>query len=124
MMDHPNIVAYHDNFERDGLLFIEMEYVDGGTLAQFLANQAKRLDERNILVIFHQIVSAVRHMHEHNVLHRDLKTANIFLTKQGVVKVSTKYIGGKLPHIAGKVLVIKFSRNTEPHLQQRLRGNA
>ena len=88
MMDHPNIVGYHDNFERDGLLYIEMEYVDGGTLAQYLSSQAKRIDERTILVIFHQIVSAVRHMHEHNVLHRDLKTANIFLTKQGIVKVS------------------------------------
>ena len=90
MMDHPNIVGYHDNFERDGLLYIEMEYVDGGTLAQYLSSQAKRIDERTILVIFHQIVSAVRHMHEHNVLHRDLKTANIFLTKQGIVKVGRR----------------------------------
>ena len=31
-MDHPNIVAYHDSFERDGILMIEMEYADGGNL--------------------------------------------------------------------------------------------
>ena len=31
-MDHPNIIAYHDSFERDGILMIEMEYADGGNL--------------------------------------------------------------------------------------------
>ena len=38
-MDHPNIVAYHDSFERDGILMIEMEYADGGNLQEFLAKQ-------------------------------------------------------------------------------------
>ena len=38
-MDHPNIVAYHDSFERDGVLMIEMEYADGGNLGDFLAKR-------------------------------------------------------------------------------------
>jgi NIMA (never in mitosis gene a)-related kinase len=38
-MDHPNIVAYHDSFEKDGILMIEMEYADGGNLAEFLAKR-------------------------------------------------------------------------------------
>ena len=38
-MDHPNIVAYHDSFEKDGILMIEMEYADGGNLQEFLAKQ-------------------------------------------------------------------------------------
>ncbi|XP_064092354.1 serine/threonine-protein kinase Nek8-like [Macrobrachium nipponense] len=87
MMDHPNIVSYMDSFERDTVLYIEMEYADGGSLAQFLTQQVKRIEEREILVIFHQIVAALRYIHEHHILHRDLKTANIFLTKAGVVKV-------------------------------------
>jgi len=33
------------------------------------------------------MVSAIRHMHDHDVLHRDLKTANIFLTKDGIIKI-------------------------------------
>ena len=35
-MDHPNIIAFHDAFQRDGVLMIEMEYADGGNLAEFL----------------------------------------------------------------------------------------
>lgn len=42
-MDHPNIVAYHDSFERDGILMIEMEYADGGNLQEFLAKQNRYL---------------------------------------------------------------------------------
>ena len=86
-LDHPNIVTYYDSFERDGVLMIEMEYADGGNLAETLAKKTIRIDEREIIHIFSQIVSAIRHMHENNVLHRDLKTANIFLTKEDMVKV-------------------------------------
>ena len=42
-MDHPNIVAYHDSFERDGILMIEMEYADGGNLQEFLVKQNRYL---------------------------------------------------------------------------------
>eukprot|EP00105_Crassostrea_gigas_P014523 XP_011431211.1 PREDICTED: uncharacterized protein LOC105330955 isoform X2 [Crassostrea gigas] len=90
MLDHPNIISYYDSFEEDGVLMIEIEYADGGTLAQKLAAMAtkdKNIEEKEVLQIFQQIVAAIRHIHELNILHRDLKTANIFLTKEGVVKV-------------------------------------
>ena len=45
------------------------------------------MEEKDILLIFSQIVSAIRYMHSKNVLHRDLKTANIFLTKDVMVKI-------------------------------------
>ena len=38
-MDHPNIVGFHDSFEKDGVLMIEMEYADGGNLQEFLAKR-------------------------------------------------------------------------------------
>ena len=81
------ISAYHDSFEKDGILMIEMEYADGGNLAEFLGKQTARLEEKDILDILYQMVSGIRYMHAHHVLHRDLKTANIFLTKEGTVKI-------------------------------------
>nr|AKN21711.1 NEK8-2 [Schmidtea mediterranea] len=86
-LDHPNIVAYFDSFEEDGVLMIEMEYADNGTLAQFLSNQEKPLEEKKILEMFFQIVSAIHYIHEHKILHRDLKTVNIFLTKEEIIKI-------------------------------------
>ncbi|GLG93935.1 Serine/threonine-protein kinase PLK4, partial [Gryllus bimaculatus] len=79
--------SYLGSFERDGVLMIEMEYADGGTLQQLLQRRAARLSEREVLLLFRQIAAALRYMHEHNILHRDLKTANVFLTKDGTVKV-------------------------------------
>lgn len=38
-LDHPNIIGFHDSFEKDGVLMIEMEYADGGNLAEYLQKQ-------------------------------------------------------------------------------------
>jgi serine/threonine protein kinase len=62
--------SYFGSFERDGVLMIEMEYADGGTMAQMLSRRARRLDEREILMLFRQIVAAIQYMHDHNILHR------------------------------------------------------
>lgn len=49
--------------------------------------QETPLEEKVILTKFGQIVCGINYMHEQKVLHRDLKTANIFLTKDGFVKI-------------------------------------
>lgn len=64
---------YYGSFEQDGALLIEMEYADGGTLAQLIAKRSKeqrRMREIDILYLFHQMTSAIGYMHKHNVLHR------------------------------------------------------
>ncbi|CAG0891893.1 unnamed protein product [Cyprideis torosa] len=92
LLDHPNIVSYLDSFERDGILMIEMEYADGGTLAQYLSSLNRTLEEREVLVIFHQIVSAIRHMHEHNILHRQNETVKV--GDLGISKMMTTRANG------------------------------
>ena len=118
-LDHPNIVTYYDSFERDGVLMIEMEYADGGNLAESLAKKTVRMEEKDIVNIFSQIVSAIRHMHDNNVLHRDLKTANIFLTKENMVKVGDFGISkvGSDMKIFHYIVVIMFVRCC-PHTEE------
>lgn len=85
-LHHPNIVQYFGNFIKGDVLYIEMEYADEGNLAQVINDATGHLPERYILNVFEQMTSAISYMHNENILHRDLKTANVFL-KRGVVKI-------------------------------------
>jgi len=87
ILDHPNIVKFFNSYEWNGKLLIEMEYCGGGSLAEFLAQLNQPLKEFEILTIFSQIDSAITYIHDRNILHRDLKTANIFMTKNKIFKV-------------------------------------
>lgn len=55
----------------DGVLMIEMEYADGGTLAEYLiARKTNLLPERQILEMFLQMTAAIQCIHQRNILHR------------------------------------------------------
>ncbi|XP_051520854.1 serine/threonine-protein kinase Nek3 isoform X1 [Myxocyprinus asiaticus] len=87
-MKHPNIVTFRDSFEADGHLYIVMEFCSGGDLLQRIRQQKNNLfTEDVILKWFAQMCLGTKHIHDKRVLHRDLKSKNIFLTDNGTVKV-------------------------------------
>ncbi|CAO2611615.1 Serine/threonine-protein kinase Nek3, partial [Lemmus lemmus] len=87
-MKHPNIVAFQESFEAEGHLYIVMEYCDGGDLMQKIKQQkGKLLPEDMVLNWFVQICLGVNHIHKKRVLHRDIKSKNVFLTQSGKVKL-------------------------------------
>ncbi|NXX66389.1 NEK3 kinase, partial [Spizella passerina] len=87
-MKHPNIVAFKESFEADGHLYIVMEYCDDGDLMQKIKHQEGNLfPEDTILHWFVQMCLAVKHIHDKRVLHRDIKSKNVFLTQSGKVKL-------------------------------------
>ncbi|XP_014836686.1 PREDICTED: serine/threonine-protein kinase Nek3 isoform X1 [Poecilia mexicana] len=88
-MKHPNIVAFREAFEGDGLLCIVMEYCGGGDLLQRIQQQQKssQFTVENILKWFAQMCAGAKHIHDKRVLHRDLKSKNIFLTDDSSVKL-------------------------------------
>lgn len=87
-LKHPNIVSYKESFQSDGFLHIVMLYCDGGDLYTKIKEQnGKFLEETQIVEWFVQIAMALQYMHDQNILHRDLKTQNIFLTKNKIIKV-------------------------------------
>lgn len=89
---HPNIVAYKEAFIDDAskTLCVVMEYADGGDLQskiQKAKSSGKFLEEQEIWKIFYQMVIGLSRLHELKIVHRDIKCANVFLTKEGTVKL-------------------------------------
>jgi predicted Ser/Thr protein kinase len=83
---HPNIVQIHDIAEEGGLPYIVMEFVEGRSLREILAEKG-RLDLETALRIAHSVCRALRFAHEHRIIHRDIKPANLLLDRQGRVRI-------------------------------------
>uniref|UniRef100_UPI00398E9B1C serine/threonine-protein kinase Nek5-like isoform X2 n=1 Tax=Pristiophorus japonicus TaxID=55135 RepID=UPI00398E9B1C len=84
-MKHPNIVTFLDSFEENQNLYIVMEYCDGGDLMHRVNLQhGVWFEEEQVLDWFVQICLGLKHIHDRKILHRDIKTQNIFLCNKGV----------------------------------------
>ncbi|CAI5717673.1 unnamed protein product [Peronospora farinosa] len=103
-LKHPNVVEYKENFVADNVLHIIMAYCDGGDLADKIKEQHKIREQivgpdnnssdprgyfpiSQVLDWFVQMAMAIKYLHDQRVLHRDLKTSNVFLTTENVVKL-------------------------------------
>lgn len=87
-LKHPFIVCYYESFIEERTLNILMEYCDGGDLAIYLKQQNKKfLKEEKIWRFFIEICLGLEHIHKNKILHRDIKSLNIFLNKNGTVKI-------------------------------------
>lgn len=87
-LKHPFIVCYYESFIEERTLNILMEYCDGGDLSIYLKQQNKKfLKEEKIWRFFIEICLGLEHIHKNKILHRDIKSLNIFLNKNGTVKI-------------------------------------
>eukprot|EP01135_Chromosphaera_perkinsii_P003564 Nk52_evm22s248 gene=Nk52_evmTU22s248 len=105
-LKHPNIIEYFESFFEGEHLYIVMSYAEGGDLYSHVRKRKERREQGEIktgsevkhkeeyffgetLVLdwFMQIVLGLKYIHDLNIIHRDLKTQNVFLTKNNVVKI-------------------------------------
>ena len=118
-LDHPNIISYKESFMVGrNQLCIVTDYADGGDLQSLIEarrSSGRHFSEDEVLDLFVQICLgrtnigiilwdiyltqiAMKHVHDRKILHRDLKAANIFLTKSSVVKLGDFGIAKVLNH--------------------------
>ena len=89
-LDHPNIVQHVDTLCSRSKLYLFMQYCEGGDLEhriQSLKETSGALGEPQLLDWFVQMALALEYLHSRRILHRALKTANVFLTRRGIVKL-------------------------------------
>jgi len=85
-LSHPNIVTIYDVGEEQSLQYIAMEYLEGKTLEEILASDSS-WDYKTLCKIMIQICEALDFAHEHGVVHRDVKPANIMVLGDDRIKV-------------------------------------
>ena len=110
---HPNVISFKDVF-RDVKLdyfYIVMEYADDGDLSKKIKLQQKKKIEKNfseekILKYLYQICNGINYIHSKNVIHRDIKSQNIFLMKNGDVKIGDFGIAKSLTKTKSNAMTI------------------
>lgn len=86
--NHPNIIRFKEVYKtKKGELCIVMEFADGGDLNQRIKEAVSPFPEDRVLFWFTQICLAIKHIHDRKILHRDLKSQNIFLMNNDFVKL-------------------------------------
>jgi serine/threonine-protein kinase len=86
-LSHPHIVTVHDVVREGNTYFVTMEYLDGWTLRRLVERQGP-MPAADMVRVARQVLSALAYAHGQDVIHRDIKTQNLMMTRQGIVKLT------------------------------------
>ena len=116
---HPNIATLLDGgFSDEGDPYFVMEYVDGAPIDQWC--DARKLDLRQRVQLFAQVLEAVSHAHRNLVIHRDLKPSNLLVDAQGRVKlldfgIAKQLEGGDATATSDRALTFEYASPEQLH---------
>ena len=105
---HPNVVRLLDHFENAEYIFIVMEYIRGGSLADYMKDNDYNFSEKRAAELIYQIADGLKYLHKYGIIHRDLKPDNIMMTEsseKGQIKIMdfglSKILGKKEKSVDG-----------------------
>jgi len=98
-LDHPNVVTLFDFFEHDGVPYIAMEYVSGGSLRPLVG----RLTLPQVFGVLEGVLAGLGHAERRGIAHRDLKPENLLIGRSGGVKIADFGIARAYNALTGKL---------------------
>jgi len=120
-LSHPNIVEVFDFGEHEDLTFLVMEFIQGPTLAEMLAENSQ-LAADQVRTILLQLAGALARAHENGIIHRDLKPANVIISPDGYAKLMdfgiAKDVDAQTNTLPGEVLGTTYYISPEQALGQ------
>mmetsp|Transcript_4247 Transcript_4247/g.9946 ORF Transcript_4247/g.9946 Transcript_4247/m.9946 type:complete len:480 (-) Transcript_4247:323-1762(-) len=96
------IVAYHGSYEKDGRIWIAMEYCGAGAICDLMAICETTLDEKQIAVVMKHSLMGLEYLHKRKKIHRDIKAANILLNHEGDCKLADFGVSKELTNTLAK----------------------
>jgi formylglycine-generating enzyme required for sulfatase activity len=122
-LTHPHIVALRSVEESDGGLFLVMDYVEGRTLKQLLAERGP-LPEEEVRTLFAPLAEALDYAHGEGVVHRDVKPANILIDGRGRARLADFGVARELADCATRATG-RTASGTLPYMSpEQVRGEA
>ena len=104
-LNHPNIVTVYDADQQDGQFFITMELLEGKSL-QLVLHEQGQLTHENVLGIARQACRGLDYAHGQGVIHRDIKTANLFVSIDRTVKIMDFGLAKVLEEVRGATTLV------------------
>ena len=126
-LSHPHIIRLFDSGYQDGLYYYSMEYLPGQNFEDVLKERG-RLPWKEVLEIALQLCPALKHAHDHGVIHRDIKPQNLLTNDTGLVKLTdfgiAKVFAGKQLTVTGGLVGTAEYLSPEQAAGKRVTGRS
>ncbi|BGP48763.1 mitosis inhibitor protein kinase swe1 [Rhodotorula kratochvilovae] len=122
----PHLIQLVDAWEQSGHLFIQTELCPAGNLAWWLeeyGSEHEQLDEARVWKVLAELTAGVAHLHSRNVLHLDLKPANVFITDKGHLKIGDFGLATRWPRADPLSIMKGAAVDSPPWGEPGLRGD-
>ncbi|KRY20161.1 Serine/threonine-protein kinase 4 [Trichinella patagoniensis] len=100
--DSPYVVKYYGSYFKNSDLWIVMEYCGCGSVSDIMRLRKQTLNENEIAVILHDVLTGLQYLHSRRKIHRDVKAGNILLNTEGHAKLADFGVAGQLTDTMAK----------------------